>query len=364
MGGWAPRCETRATGKPASAESLQRVTRSRRAAADGDWEDLDARLDRLVLEPSPAAAAAARRAHRTPPARPRQPPPAPAAAAPRSNGRAGTPPPPDGGLVFDGAHVLEAHGLTSATTSTELEAWLESLDLRPLGPVLRRAPGARSASAAASGISRAGRGGLRAYLGVHGRPGVPGSLRRACRACGARRWVNEDSALAVFATPDDARAALARAPASGFRWRSFAQARHILQGFRPAPPAALPLAGTPGQRASDASRRTCCASSATCRRCTSAPTCTVRLQLWHTLAACAWSRSMRLCDTSGCGACASLTGCWGQPGIGRGSSAARGRAGAAAAAPQDERRGRTAPHWRRARQRQWPAGQGAHAAGP
>ncbi len=139
MGGWAPRCETRATGKPASAESLQRVTRSRRAAADGDWEDLDARLDRLVLEPSPAAAAAARRAHRTPPARPRQPPPAPAAAAPRSNGRAGTPPPADGGLVFDGAHVLEAHGLTSATTSTQLEAWLESLDLWPLGPVLRRA---------------------------------------------------------------------------------------------------------------------------------------------------------------------------------------------------------------------------------
>ena len=29
----------------------------------------------------------------------------------------------------------------------------------------------------------------------------------------------------AFATPDDARLALERAPASGFRWRPFAQAR-------------------------------------------------------------------------------------------------------------------------------------------
>jgi len=196
----------------------QRVTRSCRAAAGGDWEDLDARLDRLVLEPSPAAAAAARRAHRTPPARPRQPPPAPAAAAPRSNGRAGTPPPAERGLVFDGAHVLEAHGLTSATTTTELEAWLESLDLRPLGPVVRRALGASLMRTAAAGISQQAVEGLRAHPGLHERPGVcppaplPGlpSLRgpqvggrrlRAGGVCDARRRARGARARARVRVP-------------------------------------------------------------------------------------------------------------------------------------------------------------------
>lgn len=38
------------------------------------------------------------------------------------------------------------------------------------------------------------------------------------------RWVDEECALAVFATPDDARLALERSLASGFRLRTFAQA--------------------------------------------------------------------------------------------------------------------------------------------
>ena len=36
--------------------------------------------------------------------------------------------------------------------------------------------------------------------------------------------MDEECALVVFATPDDARLALERAPTSGFRWRPFAQA--------------------------------------------------------------------------------------------------------------------------------------------
>ncbi|KAK9822383.1 hypothetical protein WJX81_006174 [Elliptochloris bilobata] len=85
-------------------------------------------------------------------------------------------------LLFDGAHILEAYGLGPATTTGKLEAWLESLDLQPLGPVVR--------------------------------------------------WVDEECALAVFATPDDACLALKRAPASGLRWRAFAQASAAARALR------------------------------------------------------------------------------------------------------------------------------------
>ena len=48
-------------------------------------------------------------------------------------------PVPAGELLFDGAHILEAYDLSPATTTGRLEAWLESLQLHPLGPVVRHA---------------------------------------------------------------------------------------------------------------------------------------------------------------------------------------------------------------------------------
>lgn len=41
--------------------------------------------------------------------------------------------------MFDGAHILEVYGLMQGASAAKLEAWLESLQLQPLGPVVRRA---------------------------------------------------------------------------------------------------------------------------------------------------------------------------------------------------------------------------------
>ena len=117
-----------------------------------DWEDLN--LERLVLEPSPAAAAAALRAYERPKgtrlATPASSGPAAtnrsqsggtaSSSTPLRGGSRGAPyPVPSGELPFDGAHILEAYDLSPATTTGRLEAWLESLQLQPLGPVVRRA---------------------------------------------------------------------------------------------------------------------------------------------------------------------------------------------------------------------------------
>lgn len=106
-----------------------------------------------MLEPSPAAAAAALRAYERPKgtrlATPGRSGPAAdrsqsggtaARSTPLGRGSRGAPyPVPAGELPFDGAHILEAYDLTPATTTGRLEAWLESLQLQPLGPVVRHA---------------------------------------------------------------------------------------------------------------------------------------------------------------------------------------------------------------------------------
>ena len=116
-----------------------------------DWEDLN--LERLVLEPSPAAAAAALRAYERPKgtrlaspgsvgtaADRRQNEGTASSTTPVTGGSRSAPyPVPAGELPFDGAHILEAYDLSPATTTGRLEVWLESLQLQPLGPVVRRA---------------------------------------------------------------------------------------------------------------------------------------------------------------------------------------------------------------------------------
>ncbi len=104
-----------------------------------------------MLEPSPAAAAAALRAYERPKGTRLANPASRGTAVDRSQsggtassstpargGTRGAPcPVPAGELPFDGAHILEAYDLSPATTTGRLEAWLESLQLQPLGPVVR-----------------------------------------------------------------------------------------------------------------------------------------------------------------------------------------------------------------------------------
>ncbi len=92
-----------------------------------------------MLEPSPAAAAAAARAYHRPPGARQAAPGASEGAEPRGRGRAAASPAVDGALMFDGAHILEVYGLMQGASAAKLEAWLESLQLQPLGPVVRRA---------------------------------------------------------------------------------------------------------------------------------------------------------------------------------------------------------------------------------
>lgn len=106
-----------------------------------------------MLEPSPAAAAAALRAYERPQGTRLATPGSSGVTADRSQSggtaSSSTPlrggsrgaryPVPAGELPFDGAHILEAYNLSPATTTGHLEAWLESLQLQPLGPVVRHA---------------------------------------------------------------------------------------------------------------------------------------------------------------------------------------------------------------------------------
>ena len=229
---------------------LTTVTLHRRGGICADWEDLN--LERLVLEPSPAAAAAALRAYERPKSTRRAAPASRAAAdrsqsggtassstPPRGGSRGESYPAPAGELPFDGAHVLEAYGLSPATTTGRLEAWLELLQLQPLGPVVRHAGVLllRRHACITRGFGRQTRLEQRlAMLQIGGWPMERitecGGPTTACKLSaqgldpfkGLLRWVDEECALVVFATPDQARLALERAPTSGFRWRPFAQA--------------------------------------------------------------------------------------------------------------------------------------------